>query len=184
MATKDILTPHRVSPDDLRVTHLLKEECIFINPAVSSRRELFDFISKKTAEQTGKAVSARQVFEAFMQRDRLGTTCAKKVAGLALPHVALKGLDKKIVYLVKLDVPVEYGESDDHAPINIGLFIFFLVPEAVDQVCSCHLSIFSALLSDADVRLSIEENSTPEQIYQAVQHWENENLPLFKYFVD
>jgi nitrogen PTS system EIIA component len=79
-------------------------------------------LSVQAAKLTG--LDERTVFEALLQRERLGSTGIGE--GLAIPHGKLPNLDRLFGLVARLDKPIDF-EALDGQPVDV-LFLL-LAPE-------------------------------------------------------
>jgi PTS system nitrogen regulatory IIA component len=106
MALLDFLSPEAVMPA-LRV---------------KGKKQALQEISAKAARLTG--LDERGVFEALLQRERLGSTGIGE--GLAIPHGKLPHLTRLFGLVARLEKPIDF-EALDGQPVDI-LFLL-LAPE-------------------------------------------------------
>jgi PTS system nitrogen regulatory IIA component len=135
MALLEFLTPEAVAPH-LRVT---------------SKKAALHELAAQAARLTG--LSERVIFEALLQRERLGSTGIGD--GIAIPHGKLPGLSRMFGLAARLDKPIEF-ESLDGQPIDI-LFLL-LAPE---DAGADHLKAL------ASVARALREPGAPERIRKA-----------------
>ena len=106
MALLDFLSPEAIAPS-LRV---------------SNKKQALQEISTLAARLAG--LDERAIFEALLQRERLGSTGIGE--GLAIPHGKLPGLTRLFGFVARLEKPVDF-EALDGQPVDI-LFLL-LAPE-------------------------------------------------------
>jgi PTS system nitrogen regulatory IIA component len=88
----------------------------------SSKKQVLQDLSGHAAKLTG--LDDRKVFEALLQRERLGSTGIGE--GLAIPHTKLANLDRLFGLIARLEKPIDFAALDDQ-PVDI-LFLL-LAPE-------------------------------------------------------
>jgi nitrogen PTS system EIIA component len=88
----------------------------------NSKKQVLQELSAHAAKLTG--LDERTVFEALLQRERLGSTGIGE--GLAIPHGKLPNLDRLFGLVARLDKPIDF-EALDAQPVDI-LFLL-LAPE-------------------------------------------------------
>ena len=88
----------------------------------NSKKQVLQELSVQAAKLTG--LDERTVFEALLQRERLGSTGIGE--GLAIPHGKLPNLDRLFGLVARLDKPIDF-EALDGQPVDI-LFLL-LAPE-------------------------------------------------------
>jgi nitrogen PTS system EIIA component len=88
----------------------------------NSKKQVLQELSVQAAKLTG--LDERTVFEALLQRERLGSTGIGE--GLAIPHGKLPNLDRLFGLVARLDKPIDF-EALDGQPVDV-LFLL-LAPE-------------------------------------------------------
>ena len=106
MDLRDLITPEGVIP-------ALK---------VKTKKQVLQDLSERAAVLTG--TNPRHIFEALLQRERLGSTGIG--GGIAIPHGKLAGITKIFTLFARLDEKVEF-ESMDGEPVD--LIFLLLAPE-------------------------------------------------------
>ncbi|MBM6594050.1 PTS IIA-like nitrogen regulatory protein PtsN [Microvirga sp. BT291] len=89
---------------------------------VSGKKQALQELASHAAALTG--LDARSIFEALLQRERLGSTGIGD--GIAIPHGKLPGLTRIVGLAARLEKPVDF-EALDSQPVDI-LFLL-LAPE-------------------------------------------------------
>jgi nitrogen PTS system EIIA component len=114
-----------------------------IAPALraSSKKQLLQELSARVAE--AHDLEARAVFEALMERERLGPTGMGR--GVAIPHARLPGVDRMIGYFARLEKGVDFDAADG-APVDLVLLL--LAPEDAGADHLRALAKVSRLLRD------------------------------------
>lgn len=108
----------------------------------SDKKQLLDVLSEKAAQCTG--LQARDIFQALLQRERLGSTGLG--SGIAIPHVKIAGLKSITCLFARLSAPIPF-ESHDGQPID--LVFFLLAPEHAGGDHLKALARISRLVRDA-----------------------------------
>ncbi|NQY27648.1 MAG: PTS sugar transporter subunit IIA [Piscirickettsiaceae bacterium] len=103
-----------------------------------SKKRILENLSQLLAKNT-KVISADKIFQALLERERLGSTGLGK--GVAIPHARIPGLTHTIAAMMTLTVPVNY-ESADNQPVDI---IYGLLVPADDG--GDHLEHLASLVS-------------------------------------
>lgn len=92
-------------------------------------------LSTRASEATG--IEARTIFDALMQRERLGSTGLGR--GIAIPHVKLDGLSGIVTLFARLAKPIDF-ESSDGEPVDL---VFVLL--APDHAGGDHLKALARI---------------------------------------
>lgn len=106
-------------------------------------------------------IQANHVFDALIDRERLGSTGIGH--GCALPHCRLSSTDHVIGTLILLNEPIDF-DSPDKKPVDI---IFALVVPMDDD--ENHLNLLASIaekLSDPSFRDKLRQSSEKEILFQ------------------
>lgn len=106
------------------------------------------------------ALSEMGILDAFISRERLGSTCLDH--GFALPHSRISCIDKPVAAFITLESGVDYNASDNKV---VDMVLGLLVPEECNDE---HLKILATLakrFSDADFRDEMRSHTVPEELY-------------------
>jgi PTS system nitrogen regulatory IIA component len=107
----------------MRLTDLLQPEAVFASLHANSKKQLLQELSDRAAHIAH--LPARQIFDAVLQRERLGSTGIGN--GIAIPHAKLTKCPSIIGVFAHLEKPVDF-EAIDAAPVDL---VFLLVaPES------------------------------------------------------
>lgn len=93
------------------------------------------------------ALDARQVLDALLARERLGSTALGD--GVAIPHCRLLDCKAPVGVLLTLAKPVDYNAPDDG---EVDLLFILVVPESASDEHLQILSQLAAILIEADNR--------------------------------
>lgn len=91
---------------------------VIIGLPATSKKQVIEDISDHASLMLG--LRGRSVFEALMQRERLGSTGIG--GGIAIPHAVFSELTKSLVTVTVLDKAIEFG-AHDRNPVDIILTI-------------------------------------------------------------
>jgi PTS system nitrogen regulatory IIA component len=105
----------------MELANLLSVECVLCDIAAQNKRDLLEKLSAK-GEISG--LKSKEIFDALLQRERLGTTGTGD--GIAIPHSRFARLDRLYGFFARTAAPVEY-ESIDEKPVD--LVFMLLAPE-------------------------------------------------------
>jgi PTS system nitrogen regulatory IIA component len=100
----------------------LSPEAVVPSLRVNGKKQVLQELSAHAAKLTG--LDERAVFEALLQRERLGSTGIGE--GLAIPHGKLPGLERLFGLVARLEKPIDF-EALDGQPVDV-LFLL-LAPE-------------------------------------------------------
>ena len=129
----------------MALSDLIPTGGVAVELGASSRKQALQAMSDIAADLTG--LNARDIFDAVLQRERLGSTGVGQ--GVAIPHARLAGVKEVVGVFARLRTPVDF-ESIDGRPADL---IFMLI--APDDAGAEHLKALarvSRLLRREDVR--------------------------------
>ncbi len=109
----------------MRLTDLLQPEAVFASLRANSKKQLLQELSDKAAHIS--RLPARQIFDAVLQRERLGSTGIGN--GIAIPHAKLAKCPSIIGIFARLEKPVDF-EAIDAAPVDL---VFLLVAPEIGR---------------------------------------------------
>lgn len=123
--------------------------------------------SKKQALQELAAVAARDIaideriiFEAVLERERLGTTGVGQ--GIAIPHAKLRGLKELAGVFARLETPVDFEAIDEHP---VDLIFLLLAPESAGADHLKALARVSRLLRNKQMCEKLREANDSAALY-------------------
>src|SRR5258705_10098975 len=89
----------------MTITDLVAPEAILPALKVNSKKQALQELAARAASLT--AQNERSVFEALLQREKLGTTAVGY--GVAIPHGKLPKLEKLFGLFARLERPLDFG---------------------------------------------------------------------------
>ncbi len=90
-------------------TDILTPEGVIVNLKVASKKQAFQELAKAVADIT--SLDARVVFDAILERERLGSTGVGH--GVAIPHARLAGLKEITGVFARLAQPIDFDAVDE-----------------------------------------------------------------------
>ena len=139
---------------------LVNADNISCHDPASSKKRVLEKISHALASNT-KAATADNIFQALLERERLGSTGLGK--GVAIPHARIPGLTHTIAAMMTLESPVNY-ESADKQPVDIAFGL--LVPEEDSEHHLQHLARLVTLFREPHICQKIRDAENAEQIFE------------------
>jgi nitrogen PTS system EIIA component len=88
----------------------------------SSKKQLLEIVAERAERLSG--LPARVVFDALLQRERLGSTGIGN--GIAIPHGKFEGLPQLVGLFARLDKPIDFDALDGQP---VDLVFTLLAPE-------------------------------------------------------
>lgn len=141
------------------ITRILDSRTTRTNVEASSRKRAIEVASDLLAARH-PGLSARALFEALMNRERLGSTALGE--GVAIPHCRTE-CDRILGGFLHLNDPVEY-DAPDGEPVDL-LFVLVVPPEE----STAHLEVLATLarlFQDAGNRRELRRQETDDDLYE------------------
>ncbi len=145
------------------LSSLLEGGVILPSFDATSRKQAIHALAEGLAGVTG--LSARQIEDAVMERERLGSTGVGE--GVAIPHARLEGLEKPVGGLLRLDEGVDF-EAIDERPCD--LIFMLLAPKTAGADHLRALAQVSRVFRQSAVRDALRAARTEEDIRAVVCH--------------
>lgn len=152
----------------MKIIDILSKESIIAKNQCASKRQLLEQLSHLAGEQTG--IDERIVFDALLERERLGTTGVGR--GVALPHTRLVGLDHIFCAFIKSE-PVDF-DAIDSKPVD--LIFLLLAPEESGADHLKALAKLSRILRDDTTAESLRRAKTREDIYTLIEQFDAQEM--------
>ena len=103
--------------------------------AATSKKQALEELAQVAAPLAG--IDAWELFNALLQRERLGSTALGR--GVAVPHVHVRGLNRIVCHFARLAKPVEF-DAPDHQPVDL---VFLLL--SPDHASGDHLKALARI---------------------------------------
>jgi nitrogen PTS system EIIA component len=104
------------------ISDLLSRDGVMPSLKVATKKQLIEAVAEHAAPLAG--LPARVVFDALLQRERLGSTGIGN--GIAIPHGKFEGLDRLVGLFARLDKAIDFDALDGHP---VDLVFVLLAPE-------------------------------------------------------
>lgn len=140
------------------LTDLVASNAVIPALKVNTKKQAIQELAAKAAQLTG--LNERALFEALLQRERLGSTAVGN--GIAIPHSKLPKLGHLFGLFARLDRPIDY-EALDGQPVD--LIFLLLAPESAGADHLKALARVARLLRDQDVVQRIRQSTDAAAIY-------------------
>ena len=106
----------------MSLSDLIARESILPSLKATAKKQALQDLSERAAQVTG--LGAREIFDALLQRERLGSTGIGN--GIAIPHGKLAKCERIVGVFARLDRAIDF-DSLDSAPVD--LIFLLLAPE-------------------------------------------------------
>jgi len=145
----------------------LLEKRIGCKVEAASKKRVLEQLGQRLAE-TVPALTQDLVFDALLERERLGSTGLGK--GIALPHARMAQVSQAIGAFITLTEGVDF-DAIDGAPVDLA-FAMLVPAEATDE----HLQLLSKLaqmFNDKGFCGTLREAETDRELFELLQLREN-----------
>ncbi len=139
------------------LSSLLKEGIIIARLHANSRKQVLCEMAEAMARKL--KLDTRDIFEAIMERERLGSTGVG--SGVAIPHARIEGLDRTVGGFVRLEQAVDF-DAVDEKPCD--LIFMLLAPHAAGADHLRALAKVSRAFRQAEVRQALREARTESDV--------------------
>ena len=149
----------------MHLSEIISQDHVLPSVRAQSKKQLLQELSTAAAKPAG--LEPRRVFEALLQREKLGSTGLGQ--GIAIPHGRIKGIPEAIGAFVRTKSPIPFDSPDGR---GVSVIFVLLVPE---QATDRHLQILSELaqmFSDKAMREKLATASDPMALRQAIERWQ------------
>lgn len=141
----------------MTLTDLITRDAILPAMKVGSKKQALQELSERAARQCG--VPAREIFEALIQRERLGSTGIG--SGIAIPHGKLK-VERIFGVFARIEKPIDF-ESLDGEPVDLVLLL--LAPEKAGADHLKALARAARLLRSQSTTAKLRATRDPAMLY-------------------
>ena len=124
-----------------------------------SKKRILNNISELISKNID-ALEAPEVFNALMEREKLGTTGLGN--GIAIPHCRVAPCDKIIGSLISLAEPIDFDSVDGKA---VDLLFALIVPEQKTDEHVQTLAALATLFNDEDFCFTLRHTNDGEDLY-------------------
>ena len=142
----------------MQLSDLISTDGVIPSLKVSSKKQALQELSQLAGKVTG--LSARDVFETLLQRERLGSTGLGQ--GIAIPHGKLPGLDTLHGVFARLDTPIDFDAMDGQ---KVDLIFLLLAPESAGADHLKALARVSRMLRDNAVVAKLRGSDERAALY-------------------
>jgi len=146
----------------------LGRDAVLTSLRASAKKQVLQDLSQHAARLAG--IDEREVFEALLQRERLGSTGIGE--GIAIPHGKLPRLQRLFGLVARLEKPIDF-EALDGQPVDV-LFLL-LAPEGAGADHLKALAKVARVLREPGVLDKVRAARDPDALYavlsQAAAPW-------------
>ena len=147
----------------MRLTDILTPEAVIANLKATTKKQLLLELSERAAKISG--LSAREIFDALLHRERLGSTGIGE--GVAIPHGKLAHVKSILGVFARLERPVDY-DALDGAPVDLVFMLITSESSGADHLKA--LACAARMLRDAGLVAMIRATRDNEALYSLIEH--------------
>lgn len=140
------------------IRDILAPEAVAAHQRATSRKQLFQEIGARSGDVYG--LPQRAVFEALMERERLGSTAMGR--GVAAPHARIDAADRILGVFLRLDRPIAFDAMDDEP---VDLVFALIAPEDAGADHLRALARVSRTLRDAALCAKLRSCADASAVY-------------------
>jgi len=142
----------------MSLSQLIKPDAVIPALRVNGKKQALQELSERAAQVS--ALAAREIFDAILQRERLGSTGVGD--GVAIPHGKLAKCQQIFGVFARLDRPIDF-DAPDGLPVDL---IFLLVaPESAGADHLKALAMSARLLRNAATAAQLRATRDPAALY-------------------
>ncbi|MDE0815832.1 MAG: PTS IIA-like nitrogen regulatory protein PtsN [Alphaproteobacteria bacterium] len=145
----------------MEIADILTPQSIVPKLSATSKKQVLQELAKRAATVTG--LKDRFIFDALLQRERLGTTGVGH--GIAIPHGKLEGIDKLFGLFARLEKPVDFDAIDEQP---VDLLFLLLAPEIAGADHLKALARVSRLLRNRTICDKIRGSNDGDALYALI----------------
>jgi len=142
----------------MEMDELLSLQGVVPSLRATNKKQALQDLARRAAEITHQP--ERRIFEALLERERLGTTGIGN--GIAIPHAKLAGLDRLHGLFARAEVPIDFDSIDDQP---VDLIFLLLAPEGAGADHLKALARVSRLLRDRSICEKLRGSEESDAIY-------------------
>jgi len=142
----------------MSLSQLIKPDAVIAALRVNGKKQALQEISERAATVSG--LPAREIFDALLQRERLGSTGVGD--GVAIPHGKLAKCEQIFGVFARLERAIDF-EAPDGLPVDL---IFMLIaPESAGADHLKALAAIARLLRNAASAAQLRATRDPAALY-------------------
>ena len=146
----------------MRLTDFISPEAVIANVKATTKKQLLQELSERAGKLSG--VPAREIFDALLHRERLGSTGIGE--GVAIPHGKLAKVKSIFGIFARLERPIDF-DALDGAPVD--LVILLIAPEHAGADHLKSLACVARVLRDAPLVSAIRATRDADALYSLVE---------------
>lgn len=140
------------------LSDLISPDGVIARMKASSKKQALQEIAQRAQRMT--RMPERAIFEALLERERLGSTGVGQ--GVAIPHAKFAALDRLYGLFARLDQPIDFEAVDDQP---VDLMFVLLAPEDAGAEHLKALARVARLLRNQTMCAKLRGSDDPAALY-------------------
>jgi PTS system nitrogen regulatory IIA component len=151
----------------MQIADIITPERVACNVHASSKKRVLEKISDLVASESAVALTAHDIFDSLLARERLGTTAIDH--GVAIPHGRLKDTTETIGAFVQLAEGIDCDAMDKQ---DVSLLFALLVPEESTEEHLQLLARLAEMFSNEGLREQLRTAPDSQTAYDLLINWD------------
>ena len=139
---------------------IINPDAVLCNAQARSKKHCLEILSELLV-RSQPDISADDVFESLIERERLG--CTSLDAGVAFPRCRVEGIDHCVAALIKLSDSIDFDATDGEP---VDLVFGLMVPHEVTDEHHADIAMITELLGDDALRGKLREATSSSALYK------------------
>lgn len=127
---------------------------------IHSKKRLLELLAKEVAREIPDSTSS-DIFEAFISRERLGSTALGE--GIAIPHCRVKECKSIMGFFFQLESGIDFDAMDGQP---VDLFFSLVVPNEANEEHLKALSEIASIFNQPAIRSQLRNTQEEEELYK------------------
>jgi len=153
----------------MQLSEILHNDSIAYNIDAPSKKRALQKLSEIISEKE-KTLSASDVFDSLLNRERLGGTGIGH--GAAIPHGRLKNCQKITGAFIQLQKSIDFDALDDQP---VDLLFALIVPEESSDEHLKTLALLASMFNDEALRTQLRNAPSSDSLRQLLMEWQENN---------
>lgn len=140
--------------------NIINRDAVLCNADARSKKHCLEILSELLV-RTQPDISAEDIFESLIERERLG--CTGLDVGIAFPRCRVEGIDRCVAAMMKLSDPIDFDASDGEP---VDLVFGLMVPKDVTESHHADIAVLTDLLADDGLRQRLRQATSSSALYK------------------
>ena len=154
----------------MNITSLLSPERVVVCDDIASKKRLLEHLSELLGSSS-PSLSGQAIFEALINRERLGSTGLGK--GVAIPHGRMADLEQPVCAFIRIRKPIDFDAADGQP---VDLVFSLLVPEDSTEEHLQVLSTIAEIFSNKTICAMLRECDDGACVLDQLYEWESQRI--------